>query len=66
MVMSSAYPVRLMCGLVGVGMSAMYRLKRAGARTEPCRTPFLRFLVLLDLSSESTLKHRFEMISVMT
>ena len=45
MVMSSAYPVRLMCGLVGVGMSAMYRLKREGERTTPCGTPVLKMCV---------------------
>ena len=45
MVMSSAYPVRLMCGLVGVGMSAMYRLKREGERTPPCGTPVLKMCI---------------------
>ena len=45
MVMSSAYPVRFMSGLVGVGMSAMYRLKREGERTPPCGTPVLKMCI---------------------
>ena len=45
MVMSLAYPVRLMSGLVGVGMSAMYRLKREGERTPPCGTPVLKMCI---------------------
>ena len=42
MVILSAYPFRLMSGFVGVGMSAMYRLKREGERTPPCGTPVLK------------------------
>ena len=30
----------------GVGMSCMYRLKSVGLRTEPCGTPFGKFLVM--------------------
>ena len=35
MVMSSAYPVMLMAGLVGVGISERERLKREGESTPP-------------------------------
>ena len=45
-VMSSAYPVRLMRGWLGVGMSARYRLKREGESTPPCGTPVLKICVL--------------------
>ena len=43
--MSSAYPVRLMRGWLGVGISARYRLKREGERTPPCGTPVLNIFV---------------------
>ena len=45
MVMSSAYPVMLISGLVGVGISERYRLKREGESTPPCGTPVLKIWI---------------------
>ena len=45
MVMSSAYPVMLISGLVGVGISDRYRLKREGESTPPCGTPVLKIWI---------------------
>ena len=47
MVMLLAYPVRLMSGLVGVGISAMYRLKREGVRTPPLVLLFGKYVLEL-------------------
>ena len=44
-VMSSAYPVMFMSGLVGVGISARYKLKREGESTPPWGTPVLNICV---------------------
>ena len=43
--MSSAYPVMLMSGFVGVGMSERYRLNREGDRTPPWGTPVLKIWI---------------------
>lgn len=43
----SAYEEMYML-LGGVGMSCMNRLKSVGLRTEPCGTPFGKFLILDD------------------
>ena len=45
-VISSAYPVILMSGFVGVGMSERYRLNREGDKTPPWGTPVLKIWVL--------------------
>ena len=46
MVILPAYPVRLMNGLVGVGMSARYKLESEGEKIPPFRTPVLKMCVL--------------------
>ena len=40
-----AYPVMLMSGLVGAGMSARYKLKREGESTPPWGTPVFKMFV---------------------
>ena len=44
-VMSSAYPVILLSGFVGVGMSERYRLNREGDSTPPWGTLVLKIWV---------------------
>ena len=38
---SSAYDIMFVLGVVGVGMSCMYKLKSVGESTEPCGTPLV-------------------------
>ena len=45
---SSAYEEMYMCS-GGDGISCMYRLKSVGLKTEPCGTPFGKFLMMDDL-----------------
>ena len=40
-VMSSAYVMIVMSGVVGIGMSCVKRLKREGESTDPWGTPFV-------------------------
>ena len=41
-------------GVWGVGISCMYRLKRVGDKTDPCGTPFEKFLMFDDWPANDT------------